>query len=185
MLHLAVLWTFVGGTAMLLLAAIVSRLRVRRPLLVWRPGPLTRFPVGPSLFLLLVGLTVGGTALTGRPLPATAVVGYPAGALFWFAAMWLARTVVVTEYGLVPDVPRGKGRVAWSQIVDYESVSRNGQSHFVFYYRSRGDEDRRQLELPVPEQHVGEFRRLVRTKLKTRPACSDRSVALEEATRRN
>lgn len=185
MLHVVVLWMFVGGTAILLLAAVVSRLRVRRPLLVWRPGPLTRFPVGPSLFLLLVGLALGGAALTGRPLPASAVVGYPAGGLFWFAAMWLGRTVVVTEYGLVPNVPQVERTVAWSQIVDYDSVSRNGQLHFVFYYRRRGDEERRKLVLPVPEQHVAELRGLVRTKLETRPACSDRSVVLEEVTRRN
>lgn len=185
MLHLGVLAIFVGGTAGLLLVAIVSRLRVRRPLLVWHRGPLTRIPIGPSLVLLLVALGLGGASITGERVPISAVVGYPAGAFFWLIATWLVRTVIVTEYGLVPNVARIQGAVAWSQVFDYVSTSRRGRPHFVFHYRRRCDNEECRLELTVPEKHVDEFRELVRVKLEARPACSERDVALTDLVGRN
>lgn len=185
MLHLGFLAVFVLGTAVLLLVAIVSRLRVQRPLLVWHVGPLTRIPIGPSLFLMLVALGLGWASMSGQPVPLSAVIGYPAGGLFWFVATWLVRTVVVTEYGLVPDVLRVRGAIAWSQVFDYVSTSRKGRPHFVFYYRSRRGEEKCSLDLTVPERHVDEFRELVKAKLEVRPAFSDRDVVLADVGGRN
>jgi len=165
--HLTVLAAFVGGTSVSMLMAVVGRLRIRRPLLVWREGPLAPVPLGPSLFLMLVAMGGLHAWWAGRPVAVSVMLGYPAGGLFWFIATWLVRSVVVTEYGLIPNVDRLHQAVAWSQIVDYVSTTRSGQPHLVFLYRD--DEGRqRRLDLTVPEAKVEAFRDLVRRKLDSR-----------------
>jgi hypothetical protein len=167
-LHLGVLTAFVGGTAAALLVAIRYRLRIRRPLLVWYSGPFARLPLGPTLFLGAVAGGFGIAELAGYEVPVIAMVGYPGGGLLWFAATWLVRTVVVTDYGLVPDVARLQRAVAWSQIVDYVETSRDRQPHFTFVYRDDEDAPVRRLDLPVPASCVEDVRELVQAKLDVR-----------------
>ena len=167
-LHAIGLTLFVGGTAALMLVAIIRRLRLRRPLLVWRTGALTRVPLGPSLFLLLVASGIAYALLNGMDVPPTVLIGYPAGGMFWFAATWLARSTVVTDYGLVPELPCLHRAVAWSQVVDYVTTSRNGRPHVVFVYRDRESREHRRLDLPVPERCLDGFRDILAMKLGAR-----------------
>jgi hypothetical protein len=164
-LHLAVLSVFVGGSSVLMLGAILRRLRVRRPLLVWRTGPLPHVPLGPSLFLGIVcsGLLCANTL--GWPVPASAAIGYPAGGLFWFVAVWVARSILVTEYGIVPDLPRPQRAVAWSQIVDYVVTARDGRPHLVVFFRDRESGARRRLDLAVPDRRAEDLRAVLEAKL--------------------
>lgn len=166
--HFAVLSVFVGGTSVLMLGAILSRLRVRRPLLSWQTGSLICAPLGPTLFLVAVLGGLGGAEATGWSVPPSAWIGYPAGGLFWFVATWLVQSVMVTEYGLVPDLPHLRRAVAWSQIVDYVATTRDGQRHFVFFYRDRETQERCRLDVPVPDRHVDDLREIVEAKLATR-----------------
>ena len=165
--HLTVLAAFVGVTSVSMLVAVVSRLRIRRPLLVWREGPLSPIPLGPSLFLLLVAGGGLHAWWTGRPVAASVLIGYPAGGVFWFIATWLVRSVVVTEYGLIPNVHRLHQAVTWSQIVDYFTTTRSGQPHFVFFFRD-DDGQQQRLDLTVPEAKAEAFRDLVQRKLDSR-----------------
>lgn len=167
-LHLGILAVFVGGTSVLMLVAILSRLRVRRPLMSWSPGPLTPIPVGPTLFLSLVVVVLAYLGWTARPLPPSAVVGYPAGGFFWFIATWVGRSILVTDYGLVPDLSRLHRAVAWSQIDDFACSVRDGRVHFVFLYTDRTERSPRRLDLPVPDPHVDAFRSILREKLEER-----------------
>jgi len=179
-LHRIALFAFVGVTSISMLVAIVGRLRLRRPLLVWRrSGPLTRMPLGPSLFLLLVAAGMGHAWLVGRPVPLPVLIGYPAGGIFWFVATWLIRSVVITEYGIVHDVNRIHRAVVWSQIVDYFSATRGGQPHFVFFYRD-SDGKRRRFDLLVPEKHAAALREIVERKLQARFSVPGEDVYDEE-----
>jgi hypothetical protein len=166
--HLVVLSVFVGGTSVLMLGAILSRLRVRRPLLCWRSGSLICAPLGPTLFLVVVFGVLGWMEVTGRSIPLSVWIGYPAGGLFWFVATWLVQSVVVTEYGLVPDLLHLRRAVAWSQIVDYVETRRDGQRHFVFFYRDRDTRERRRLDVPVPDWCANDLQEIVEAKLATR-----------------
>lgn len=181
-LHRIALSAFVGVTSVSMLVGVLSRLRLRRPLLVWRrsgPVPFTRLPLGPLLFLLLAAGGIGHAWVTGRSVPPAVLVGYPAGGLFWFVATWLTRSVVVTEYGIVPDVTRLHRAVVWSRIVDYFATTRQGQLRFVFFYRE-SDGGRRRLDLPVPEVHAARVRDIVERKLDARFAVSNEEVYDEE-----
>lgn len=165
--HLFVLSAFVGVTSVSMLVALISRVRIQRTLLVWRTGPLTGLPIGPSLFLLVVcgGLAYAGW--TGTHVPNHVLIGYPAGGVFWFVATWLARSVVITEYGIVHDVSRISRSVAWGQIVDYVATCRDEQPHYVFFYLDE-DDVRRRLDLPLPHTHAASFRGIVARKLDAR-----------------
>ncbi len=166
-LHWIALTAFVGGTSVAMLVAVMSRLRIREPLLVWRTGPLTRLPLGPSFFLLVVAGGIGYAVVQGRAVPTAVLLGYPAGGLFWFVATWLAQSVLLTEHGLVPDVTRPHRAVPWRAVVDYVVTTRNEQPHFIFVYRGADDRPQR-LDLPVPRAHAEAVRDLVRRKLDAR-----------------
>lgn len=170
-LHYGVLAVFVGGTAALMLAAIGMRLRIRRPLMAWQNGPRTALPVGPSLFLAVVGAGLAYAAWSGRALPPSVLIGYPAGGGFWLVATWVAQSTLVTAYGLVPDLPHRHQAVAWSQVLDYVETTREGPSHhFVFLYRPRHSQRPRRLDLTVPARRVEAFREVVDAKLDARLA---------------
>ena len=177
-LHATGLMLFVGGTATLMIMAVIRRLRLRRPLLVWRTGGLTRAPIAPSLFLLLVGVGLVLAHVYEVTVFPSIAVGYLAGGVFWFVASWLARSTVITEYGLVPDLLRVRHAVVWSQVVDYVSTVRNGRPHFVFLYRGRECQEHHRLDLPVPERYEDEFQKILATKLDASHAFAEgRSIA--------
>lgn len=167
-LHAVALAAFVAVTAVSMGGALLSRLRLRDPLLVWRrPGPLTRWPLGPSLFLLVVALGLGHAAVTGRAVSAPVLLGYPAGGLFWLGATWLARTVAVTEQGLVHDITRPHRAVPWRRVADYVATTRNGQPHLVLLYRDADDRPQR-LDLSVPTAHASALQEVLERKLDAR-----------------
>lgn len=179
-LHRVALFAFVGVTAVFMLVAVVNRLRLRRPLLVWRrSGAFTHVPLGPSLFLMLVAVGGGHVWLTGRPVPLAVLIGYPAGGIFWAVATWITRSVVITEYGIVRDINQGHRAVVWSQIIDYFRTTRKEQPHFAFFYRD-ADGERRRLDLSVPEKHASFFREIVERKLRTRFSISSEDTYDEE-----
>ncbi len=166
-IHYGVLTAFVGITSVSMLVAVVARLRIRRPLLVWRTGPISRYPIGPSLFLVGVAGGLAYAFIAGRSVPPSVMIGYPAGGVFWFVATWLARSVVVTEYGLVHDLSRLHRAVAWSQIVDYAETTQDDGAHLIFFYRDEDDRQHR-LDLPVPEACLRDLREIVHEKLDAR-----------------
>lgn len=164
-LHGVALTLFVGGTSVLMLTAIIRRLRFRRPLLVWRSEGMTRVPIGPSLFLLSIALGIAYAQWVGIHVPPTVLVGYPAGGIFWFVATWVTRSTVITAYGLVPDLAGPNRAVAWSQVVDCVCTSRKGQFHVVFLYRDRDQRAYHRLDLAVPERCRADLQKILEIKL--------------------
>jgi len=175
-LHCVALAAFIGVTSLSMLVAVMGRMRLRRPLLIWRrPGSIRSSLLGPVLFLLLVGGGLGHAWLTGRSVPLAVLVGYPAGGAFWLVATWMLRTVVVTEYGIVPDLSRVHRAVVWSRVVDYFTTTRQGQPLVVLLYRGP-DGARRRLDLPVPRARAGALREIVERKLAARFSMPDVEV---------
>lgn len=168
LLHRIAVAAFVGVTSVSMLVGVFGRLQIPRPRMVWRrSGPLTRVPLGPSLFLLVAIGSIGHAWTTGRMVPLYVLVGYPAGGVFWFIATWMLRSVVITDYGIVPDPRRVHRAVVWSQVVDYFTRRTDGEVQFVFFCRG-SDGERHRFELPVPTYHVPAFRKLVDQKLAAR-----------------
>jgi len=178
-LHATVLSVFVGATSVSMLLAVISRLRVRRPLLVWRTGEWMRIPLGPTLFLGAIGVAFAVSAWTGRGIDPHVMVGYPAGGAFWWVATWLCRSVIITEYGIIHDTTCISRAVSWSQITDYFVTEDNGRRVVAFFYRDDNDH-RQRLNLHVPACHEEAFQRLLARKLDPRFRCMMREPYDEE-----
>ncbi|NBC87840.1 MAG: hypothetical protein GVY25_16795 [Bacteroidetes bacterium] len=180
LLHAAVLSVFVGATSVSMLLAVISRIRVRKPLLVWRTGKFSRIPIGPTLFLAIVAVAFLASAWTGRSIAPHVMIGYPAGGVFWWIATWLCRSVIVTEYGIIHDVTCISRAVSWSQITDYFAAEDDGRAYMVFFYEN-DDGERCRMNLPVPESQRAPFEQLISRKLDPRFRCKMREPYDEEA----
>lgn len=179
--HAAVLSVFVGATSVSMLLAVISRLRVRRPLHVWRYGQFARIPIGPTLFLVLVAIAFGVAAAMGRTIEPHVLIGYPAGGAFWWIATWLCRSVIVTEYGIIHDVTCISQAVSWSQITDYfVTTGDDGWTYVAFFYRD-DDGTRQRLNVPVPKTQKTAFEQLIAQKLDARFRCMMQETHDEEA----
>lgn len=168
MLHLALLAAFVGIASLSMLLTLISHLQVRRLLLSWRGGRFYGVPLGPTCFLLVAlgGLTYA--LVQGHPVRPSVLIGYPAGGAFWLVAAYLARSVIVTEYGVIHDVNRVSQAVAWRQIVDYFTVDAKRGVHYVFFYTEKDRRERYRLEVAVPAPYADAFERIVEAKLEDR-----------------
>jgi hypothetical protein len=140
-LHLALLAAFVGIAAVSALVALVNGLRIPKALLTWRRGGWIGrgVPVVPLGFTAAVAVGGAWAQARGHAIHPGALVGYPVGGLFWSLAAYLSRSVVVTEYGLVPDINRISRAVAWTQIEDYFTTSTARGPRFVFFYTELED----------------------------------------------
>ena len=179
-MHAAVLSIFVGATSVSMLLAVISRVRIRRPLQVWRYGRVLRIPVGPTAFLVLVTLAFGATAATGGTIEPHVLVGYPAGGVFWWVATWLYRSIVVTDYGVIHDVTCISRAVSWSQITDYFVTTGDDDWTYVVFFYQDDDGMRQRLNVPVPEHQRDAFEQLISRKLDTRFRCMMRKSYDEE-----
>lgn len=171
-LHLVLLSAFVGIASLSMLLTLISYVRVRRMLLSWRRGRLGGVPLGPTCFLLIA---LGGLIYAlaqGHAIRPSVLIGYPAGGAFWFVAAYLARSVIVTDYGIIHDINCISRAVAWRQIVDYFTVDTKRGKRYVFLYAEDDERPQYRLEVMVPAVHVDAFQRLVEVKLKARFALS-------------
>lgn len=171
-LHLALLSAFVGIASLSMLLTLISHMRIRRMLLSWRSGGFYGVPLGPACFLLVAVVGLGYAMWQGHPIRPSVLVGYPAGGAFWLVAAYMARSVVITEYGIIHDVNRISQAVAWGQIVDYFTVETRRGVRYVFFYTDDRRRQRYRLEVTIPNARAEDFQRIVEAKLSARFACS-------------
>jgi len=167
-LHLGLLSAFVGIASLSMLLTLISHLRIRRTLISWRSGQLYGLPLGPTCFTVVALVGLGYALMQGHAVRPSVMVGYPAGGAFWLVAAYLARSVVVTEYGIIHDVNRMSQAVAWGQIVDYFTVDTTRGVRYVFFYADERRRRRYRLEVMVPAARAEDFQRIVESKLSTR-----------------
>lgn len=152
-----------------MIAAVLHRLRIRRPLLIVRTGPLQGIPLSPLLFLSLVAIGLTAAWITDHPVHPIVALGYPAIGSCWFAALWNIHLTIITEYGIVPDVHRMDTAVPWGRVVDYSiSPTDDGGAHFMFLHRTDGPSAPARLDVHVPVSQYATMEAIVRQKLDAR-----------------
>lgn len=166
-LHLVSAAGFLLVTFALLGVSAVNRLRLRRPLLAWRPLSIRTAPWAPLIFSVLIVAASAVAGASGQALPGYFLFGYALGSLAWLAASYISATVVICECGIVADVHRRDKAVAWGQVTDYFEIEKGCVSEFVFLHQ---DDDKRQrrLEVCVPRRLRDEFVAIVDVQLGTR-----------------
>lgn len=165
--HLVVMSLLLFGTSLYMLVTISNRIRVRRVLLSWRSRWICRSSSIPLGFTVLVAATLGGAWLSDWQIHPVLYGGYVASGVFWSIGALLQQLIVVSDYGILKDVNRVNGAVAWGQIVDY-FVKREGEKQqYVFFYLD-DDGDRCRTSLCVPPGHRQAFKEVVERKLDAR-----------------
>jgi hypothetical protein len=166
-LHTVLVLAFVGVTALLLGVTVVHRMRIRNVRMTWRSGRIGSLPIWPVVFIGIVAVFLVYAGNTFPVISLDVFSGYLLGGILWFCAVLISSTVVVTEYGVIPEVGRTGEAVGWGQIKDYFEVPVEKQTHFVFIYADfLGDRNR--IEITVPASHEERFRRILRDKLDSR-----------------
>lgn len=163
-LHIVLVISFIGVTALLLGMTLLHRFRIRGIRMTWHSGGVNSIPVWPTLFMGLVIVFLVYAQNTVPVISMTVFTGYFVGGALWFMAVALSSSVVITEYGLIPEAGRSAEAVGWGQISDYFEVDEGKRTHFAFMYQDFMGE-RKRLDLFVPVQDAERFRILVRSKL--------------------
>lgn len=132
----------------------------------WCSAQAGSLPIWPVVFIGIVAVFLVYAGNTFPVISLEIFSGYLLGGLFWFCAVLLSSSVVVTEYGIIPEVGRTGEAVGWGQIKDYFDVSAGKQVHFVFIYSDFLGEKNR-MEIAVPATRERRFRRILREKLDT------------------
>ncbi len=165
LLHLGLLCIFLGVASTWMLAMVVNWMRVRAVLMTWMGERTARALAWPAAFTALVVAALVYAYWTDEMLWAVVLAGYGAGGAFWFTAAFLARTVLISRYGIVAHAGRGRHAVAWQQVVDYFCHAEAGRYVFLYEDETRA---RRRLELRVPPPYRDAFAALVREKADAR-----------------
>jgi len=178
--HTILVTAFVSVTALLLALIVHQRFRIHRVRMTWRSGRVGGIPIWPVLFIGVVTLFLVYAQNIFPSVPITIYLGYLLGGVFWFVALMISSSSVVTDYGIIPEVGRAGEAVAWGQISDYFHVEEGRRTHFVFMYQDFMGV-RRRLELAVPAIDVERFASILRSKLDTRIEDPIRQIAGSKA----
>lgn len=163
-LHIALVASFVAVTGVLLGMTIVQRIRIRGVRMTWISTRLGGLPVWPTAFMGLVLVFMLYSSNTLASVDASVFLGYFLGGLLWFVAVYLSGSIVVTEYGIIPESGRSGDAVGWGQIFDWFEQEDEKRFRFSFLYQDFVGE-RKRLDLTVPGPQADAFRLMVRTKL--------------------
>ncbi len=130
----------------------------------WQVGSWRSIPVWPTIFMGLIIVFLVYAQNTIPPVRLTVFAGYFVGGMAWFVAVAMSSSVIVTEYGIIPEAGRSSDAVGWGQVSDYFEIADGKRVHFAFMYQDFLGE-RKRLDLFVPAQEIDRFRGLVRSKL--------------------
>ncbi|MFT5141505.1 MAG: hypothetical protein ACI80V_002764 [Rhodothermales bacterium] len=176
-LHITLVLSFLGVTAILLVATLVQRFRIHDVVMSWPKFSIVS--VWPITFVGVIGLLSLYAYNTSTTVPAWVFAGYVGGGVMWFVGAVLGTCAVVSRHGLVSGFGRSESAVPWVQVTDYfevpvsNSASTRGRTQFVFLYRG-SDGSQGRLEIPVPHVLVERFRFVVNERLDhKRPSASE------------
>lgn len=165
--HIVLLSLLLFGTSLYMLVTLTNRTRVRRVILTWRTRWFCRRLCVPAAFTLLVfGAMVYGYWTSQLFHPAL-YGGYLASGIFWSVGAFLQQLVVVSDYGIVQDINRRQGAIAWGQVGDYFVQKEEGSKQYVFLCQNREGQWQR-ASLRVPEAYLDCFEEVIHRKLDAR-----------------
>ena len=112
-LHIVLVASFIAVTSVLLGMTIIQRSRIRGVKMTWVSRRTGSFLIWPSVFMGLVLVFTLYSRNTLAAVDDSVFAGYVLGGILWFVATLLSSSVVVTEYGIVPETGRGAEAVGW------------------------------------------------------------------------
>lgn len=163
-LHIILAFSFVGVTGILLAMTVLQRIRIRGIRMTWNSARVGSLPVWPSLFMGIVVVFMLYSSNTVAPVAGEVLAGYFLGGILWFVAVALSGSVIVTEYGIIPEAGRSSDAVGWGQVFDWFELEDDKHTQISFLYQDLIGE-RKRLDVTVPRPHLEQFRCICRAKL--------------------
>lgn len=163
-LHIVLVASFIAVTSVLLGMTIIQRCRIRRVKMTWVSRRTGSFLIWPSVFMGLVLVFTLYSRNTLSAVDDSVFAGYILGGMLWFVATFLSGSVVVTDYGIIPETGRRAEAVGWGQISDWFEQNNASHARFTFLYQDLAGAHQR-FDVLVPSTRVEAFRCLVRMKL--------------------
>lgn len=153
-----------GVTGILLAMTVLQRIRIRGIRMTWNSARVGSLPVWPSLFMGIVVVFMLYSSNTVAPVAGEVLAGYFLGGILWFVAVALSGSVIVTEYGIIPEAGRSSDAVGWGQVFDWFELEDDKHTQISFLYQDLIGE-RKRLDVTVPRPHLEQFRCICRAKL--------------------
>ncbi len=169
-LQLILLAFFTVATTLLAMVTLTNMVRLRNVQQVWRAGKMFGYPLFASIFLGFSIIMTGLVWYQSLDQHLTAMLCYIWIGVNWFVASHLMTKRYITDNGIVKNINDPSQTVSWHQIRDYAEHKQDGNSHFTFFYiPPHNSQDMNmssiRLELPVPNDEVEEFKRILSRKL--------------------
>lgn len=167
LIHLVLLVGLLKVTAILLVVAVVNRMRVKDTVVNWQTGRLWGVALWPMLYLGTVFVTAVASLLGYTSLHIGFSAGYAVAGVFWLLAAQIYVSTLITERGIIRNVNRATQTLAWGQIVDYcEQRTLDHITYIFFFLDPHGA--RQRFELHVPKHKLHAFKQLVERKVDAR-----------------
>lgn len=146
--------------------------RLRNPVIAWRAGKMFGFPLFASIFLSFTIVASVILMESGHRNIVPMMLCYNWIGIMWWLTSYQLSKRYITDHGIVKNVNDPSQTVSWSNINDYIETDIRGGTLFVFMYLLDDHEVhfRRmiRLELFVPAEHIGAFKKLLDYKLRRR-----------------
>ena len=118
-IHIVLLSVFVSVTSMLMVTAIINRMRIRPVRMMWHNSNLYQ-GVGRSFLLLLMMVAVVVYAgITNNSVYLYLGIGYVTGGLCWLIASRISAATLVTDFAIIRNTSKKGNVLGWSQVTDF------------------------------------------------------------------
>ena len=159
-IHIVLLAVFVLVTTLLVVMAVINRLRVRDVCITWSGHGSIKDMQWPGLLLFsVIGLVVY-TGLSSNPQYLYLALGYITGGLCWFSAIRISSTTLITDFAVIRNTSRKGNVLGWNQITDFFVRESASSVCYVFFYREM-DGTQARFELTVPRSSHDVFKKMV------------------------
>ncbi len=159
-IHIVLLSVFVSVTSMLMVTAIINRMRIRPVRMMWHNCNLFK-GVGRSFLLLLMMVAVVVYAgITNNSVYLYLGIGYVTGGLCWLIASRISAATLVTDFAIIRNTSKKGNVLGWNQVTDFFVHEIGSKSRYVFLYKQKDGRQGR-FELTVPLAYQGLFEKLV------------------------
>lgn len=158
--HIVLLSVFVLVTSLLMVTAIVNRVRIRPVRMIWYKNTIYR-GIGRSFVLLVLMIAIVVYAgVTENSLYLYLGIGYLTGGLCWLMASRISAATIVTDFAIIRNTNKKGNALGWSQVTDFFTHDTGSAVCYVFLYRENDGQQGR-FEVTVPRAYQVLFRKMV------------------------
>jgi hypothetical protein len=164
---IAALGSFVLGSTALTAWTWLNTRRLRNCIQTWQDPGFHGVPFFPAFFLALVVSVSIYHTIAGISVYRVYEMAYLWLGLNWYVAYHLMSKRYITDNGIVKNINDPSQTIAWSRVIDYLELTRDGYTEFTFFFTSSESKGLRshRIKLKVPNTQYETFRRILTYKV--------------------